>query len=152
MKNLIRLSLISVILLACGSAYAVQISFGIAIGPPPPPRVVHVIPRRPGPDFLWIEGYWQPVENHYRWHDGYWVRPPFAGGFWVSPRYDGRSYYNGYWERGNRWTSRDRDYDRYYDRGRDRDRNRNRNRDRSNDRDRDRGNRGNNSDRWSYRN
>ena len=89
MKNFIRLSLISVILLACGSAYAVQISFGIAIGPPPPPRVVHVIPRRPGPDFLWIEGYWQPVENHYRWHDGYWVRPPFAGGFWVSPRYDG---------------------------------------------------------------
>ena len=148
MKNLIRISLISAMFLACGSAYAAQVSIGITIGPPPPPRVVHILPRRPGPDFIWIEGYWQPVGNRYRWRDGYWVHPPFAGGFWVSPRYDGRNYYNGYWERGNRWTSRNRDHDRRYDRDRDRDRKHDRNYDRNRHQD----NRGNNPDRWRYRN
>src|SRR5258708_28879704 len=42
-----------------------QVSVGIRIGPPPPPRVVRVVPRAPGPDYVWVEGYWYPVGNHY---------------------------------------------------------------------------------------
>jgi hypothetical protein len=30
-----------------------QVSVGIRIGPPPPPRVVRVVPTRPGAEFIW---------------------------------------------------------------------------------------------------
>jgi hypothetical protein len=32
---------------------------------PPPPRVYRVRPR-PGPAFVWVEGYWYPQGNRYR--------------------------------------------------------------------------------------
>jgi hypothetical protein len=118
MRNFVRTAFVAAILFNCASAVKAQVSIGIRIGPPPPPRVVHVVPVRPGPDFLWVEGYWYPVGGHYRWHDGYWTRPPYAGARWVAPRHDGRQFYEGYWE-GNRgrlehdhgWDhDRDRDY------------------------------------------
>jgi hypothetical protein len=113
-------------LLLCGSAVIApaQVSFGITIGPPPPPRVI-VRPIEPGPGYAWVEGYWYPVGNHYRWHDGYWTRPPYGGALWVAPYYDGRQYFGGHWEgdRGrfehdHRWDRdrRVRDYDRRHDR------------------------------------
>ncbi len=114
-------------LLAAGSAAAADISIGIVIGPPPPPRVLHVRPVAPGPEWLWIEGYWYPVGNHYKWHDGYWTRPPYPSAAWVAPRYDGQRFFEGYWQgdRGQRahdhhWDrDRNRDYDRDdHDRGR----------------------------------
>ena len=116
--------LLAILLLAAGSMFGAQVSFGIRIGEPPPPRVVRVRPRAPGPDYFWVDGYWYPVNNRYRWHDGYWTRPPYGGARWISPRYEGQQYYEGYWEteRGrfnhdHRW-----DRDRYRDwRDRDRD-------------------------------
>jgi hypothetical protein len=90
--------LLAAILLTCGSGFAAQISIGISIGPPPPPRVIHVLPPQPGPEFIWIEGYWYPEGRHYKWYDGYWARPPYAGARWVLPRHDGVHYFAGYWE------------------------------------------------------
>src|SRR5258708_33001936 len=78
--------MLAVVLLAAGSAFA-QVSIGIRIGPPPPPRVVRVRPLAPGPDFAWIDGYWYAVGNHYKWHDGYWTRSPYPAARWVAPRY-----------------------------------------------------------------
>jgi hypothetical protein len=78
------------LLLSLGSAStaeAGQVSIGIVIGRPPAPRVVYAPPRRPGPEFVWVEGYWYPDHKHYKWHDGYWTRPPYAGACWVAPRY-----------------------------------------------------------------
>jgi hypothetical protein len=106
----------AVVLLSGGSLLGAQIS--IRIGPPPPPRVVHVRPPVPGPDYVWVEGYWYPVGNHYRWHEGYWTRAPYSGAYWVGPRYEGGTFYNGYWEGGrgrieheHRWDrERNRDY------------------------------------------
>src|SRR5215831_12805639 len=46
-----------------------------------------------GGDFVWVEGYWYPVGNHYRWHDGYWTRPPYAGAHWVGPHHDGERFF-----------------------------------------------------------
>ena len=114
----IRTTLFAALLLIGSSAFAGQVSFGIRIGPPPAPRVVRVRPASPGPGYVWIDGYWYPVNNHYRWHQGYWTRPPYDGAHWMSPRHDGGMYYNGYWEgeRGrmehnHRWDhERDRDY------------------------------------------
>ena len=102
-----------------------QISIGIRIGPPPPPRVVAVAPANPGPGYIWVAGYWYPVGNHYKWHEGYWTRPPYAGAHWVEPRHDGERFYGGYWdghegrrEHDHRWDhDRDRrDHDRDHDR------------------------------------
>jgi WXXGXW repeat (2 copies) len=102
-----------------------QVSIGIQIGAPPPPRVIAVVPPTPGPEYVWIEGYWYPVGRHYRWHAGYWTLPPYAGAVWVPPHHDGDRYFVGYWngdrgrfEHDHHW---DRDHDRDHDRWRDHD-------------------------------
>jgi hypothetical protein len=116
----VKKKLLLLMLLAGGTIFG-QVSIGITIGtPPPPPRVVYVRPAPPGPEFLWVEGYWYPAGKHYQWHDGYWSRPVYAGAYWVGPRYDAGRFYEGYWEgpRGqlkhdHKWDrGRDRDYDR----------------------------------------
>ena len=123
MMSVIRTTVLAVFLLAGGSVFGAQIS--ITIGPPPPPPVVHVLPPRPGPEFVWVDGYWYPVGEHYRWHEGYWTRPPYPGAHWVEPRHDGQQrYFEGYWEgdRGrvehdHRWDhERDRDADHHQER------------------------------------
>ncbi len=94
-----------------------QVSFGIRIGPPPRPRVVRVRPPSPGPDYLWIDGYWYADGSHYKWHNGYWTRRPYEGATWVAPRYEGGQFFAGYWE-----GSRGRfDHDHHWDRDHDRD-------------------------------
>jgi len=99
MKLFIRAALLLAGFLTVGaSASHAQISVGIVIGAPPPPVVVAVAPERPGPDFIWIEGYWYPVGHHYKWHAGYWTQPPYEGARWVVPRHDGERYYAGYWD------------------------------------------------------
>ncbi len=131
MRHLLAITLLSATLLTSGSLLAAQVSIGIRIGPPPPPHVVRVLPRRPGPDFFWVEGYWYPVGKHYKWHDGYWTRPPYPGARWVGPRYEGEQYFGGYWEGGqgriehdHHWDhDRDRDFrEKHHDQGHDRDR------------------------------
>lgn len=94
-----------------------QLSLGIRVGPPPPPRVVAVQPARPGPDYIWVDGYWYPVNGRYRWHQGYWTRPPYAGARWVGPHHDGSQFFAGYWDGGGGR----RDHDHRWDRDRDRD-------------------------------
>src|SRR5579864_2166718 len=125
--------LLGLLFLAALSICSAQVSIGIRIGPPPPPRVVRVQPARPGPDFVWIDGYWFADGSRYRWHDGYWTRPPYGGARWVTPRYEGERFFGGYWdgdrgrfEHDHHWDrDRNRDYrehDRDHDRDRDRDR------------------------------
>jgi hypothetical protein len=132
-KNFIRVgtrtALLLVVLLLAGVAVShAQVSFGIRIGPPPRPRVVRVVPRSPGPGYVYIDGYWYPAGNHYRWHDGYWTRPPYEGARWVGPHHDGEQFYAGYWdgdrghvEHDHRWDRdrRNRDSGRYHDDRRD---------------------------------
>lgn len=121
--------LLSLALLAAGTVFG-QVSIGIQIGAPPPPRVLRFRPVAPGPDFMWVDGYWYPVGHRWRWHDGYWTRPPYAGARWIGPRHDGERFYEGYWE-GDRGRF---DHDHRWDRDRGR-----RDRDREGDRDHDRG-------------
>lgn len=126
MKTLIRTAAILFVLIVGGSAYAAQISLGVRIGAPPPPRAVRVLPRAPGPGYIWVDGYWYPVGGHYRWHEGYWTRPPYPGARWVAPRYEGERFFDGYWggdrgrfEHDHRWDrDRNRDFDRRHDRDR----------------------------------
>ena len=90
-----KTKVIVLMMLAAGAVFA-QISIGIRIGAPPPPRVIRVQPPSPGPGYFWISGYWYPVGNHYKWHEGYWTRPPYGGARWVVPHHDGERFFEGY--------------------------------------------------------
>jgi hypothetical protein len=120
MKSFLMTTLLAGILLAGGAAASGQVSIGIRIGPPPPPRVVRVMPARPGTEWVWVQGYWYPVGRHYRWHEGYWTRPPYPGAHWVVPRYEGGEFFEGYWDGDRGWVEHDHRWDR--DRNRDYDR------------------------------
>jgi YXWGXW repeat-containing protein len=115
MRKLIRIAVV-LALLAGGSLIAGQVSIGITIGPPPPPRVIAVVPASPGPQFVWIAGYWYPAGGRYRWHEGYWSRPPYEGARWVGPRYEGSEYLVGYWEGDRGRVQHDHRWDRDHDR------------------------------------
>ena len=112
------------LIVAAGTVFG-QVSIGIRIGPPPPPRVVAVAPPTPGPGYIWVQGYWYAAGNHYRWHDGYWTRPPYAGAHWVEPRHDGERFFAGYWDGDHGRREHDHHWDRDHDR-RDHDRDRDR--------------------------
>lgn len=127
MKTLITTTLLTATLLIGLPASGAQISIGIRIGPPPPPRVVRLVPVSPGPDFIWVGGYWYAEGPHWRWHEGYYTRAPYVGARWITPRYEGGQFYQGYWEgpRGrvehdHKWDhdkhKRDYDHDHDHDR------------------------------------
>ena len=111
MRQLLRTCAISALLLASASAANAQVSFGIHIGAPPPPRAYRVT-RQPGPDYIWVEGYWFPQSGRYAWHDGYWTRPPYAGAYWVEPYHMGGQYFAGRWEGGRGNIAHDHRWDR----------------------------------------
>jgi hypothetical protein len=89
---------ISALLLAFAPAAHAQISFDIHLGTPPPTPRVYRVPPQPGPDYVWVEGYWYPANGRYRWHDGYWTHPPYPDAYWVAPYFEGDEYYTGHWE------------------------------------------------------
>ena len=103
--------LFALTLFAAGAAFA-QFSVGIRIGAPPAPRAVKVQPRSPGPGYTFVAGYWYPVGNHYKWHDGYWTRPAYSGATWVAPHHEGGQYYSGYWQDDSRQTGHSHKTDR----------------------------------------
>jgi hypothetical protein len=116
MRTLLRLLAVSVFVVGTASMAQAQVSFGIRIGEPPPPRAYRV-PPAPGPDYIWVEGYQYPVNGRWVWHNGYWTRPPYEGAYWVAPYHVGGQYYAGRWE-GSRGIV---EHDHRWDRGRQRD-------------------------------
>ena len=111
MNRCLQTLALSALLLVPASAAQAQISFGIHIGEPPAPRAYRV-PSRPGPDFVWVEGYQYPEGGHYKWHNGYWTRPPYEGAYWVEPYYVNGQYFAGRWEGGRGNVAHDRRRDR----------------------------------------
>ncbi len=103
-------------LLAVGSLFAADFSLGINIGPPPPPRVIRVQPRAPGPGYTWVGGYWYPNGGRYAWHDGYWSRPAYESAHWIGPRWESGRYYEGYWDGEHGRIGHDHRWDREHDR------------------------------------
>lgn len=109
-----KTKLLGLMLLAGSSLFAeTHFSIGIGIGTPyyyapPAPPVVAYRPPCPGPEYSWVPGYWYPAGPRYAWRAGFWARPPYAGAYWVGPRYYEGRYYSGYWGGERRW---DRDDD-----------------------------------------
>jgi len=117
-----KTKVMALMLVAAGAAFA-QSNIGVRIGAPPPARVVRVQPQSPGADYAFVNGYWYPVGNHYKWHEGYYTRPPYSGARWVEPHHDGQQYYQGYWDGDRGQTGHDHRWDRNKDHNRDFNRN-----------------------------
>jgi hypothetical protein len=111
MRNVLKAFVLAALFVVPAATANAQVSFGITIGNPPPPRAYRV-PPRPGPDYVWVEGYQYPQNGKYRWHDGYWTRPPFQGAYWVEPYYYRGMYYSGQWEGSRGDFSHDHGWDR----------------------------------------
>ncbi|WP_428408349.1 hypothetical protein [Hyphococcus sp.] len=72
----------------------------IRVSPPPPRRII--IPPRPSPAAIWINGYWRWTGADYVWIDGFWEHNPprhktwrdgrwvhtSQGWYWVPGRWD----------------------------------------------------------------
>src|SRR5579862_5600839 len=63
-------------------------SVNVVVDAPPPPPRHEVIIASPGPDFIWIDGYWGGEPGHYVWVPGRWERPPHAHMRWEAPHWD----------------------------------------------------------------
>ena len=104
-----KTKLLILLLLAGSSVFAgSRVFFGIGVGggyypgyyaAPPPPPVVAYAPPYARPGYSWVAGYYYPVGPRWVWRPGYWARRPYAGAYWVGPRYYGHHYYGGYWRR-----------------------------------------------------
>lgn len=80
---------------------------------PPAPRV-EVIGVAPGPEFVWIRGYYSWYDRSYLWVPGRWARPPYPRAVWMPGRWShgSRGWYftEGRWDgRGRGRGQRDRD-------------------------------------------
>ena len=76
--------------------------YAISVDVPPPPLPVYEQPVIPGPDYIWVPGYWGWTDDvGYYWVPGTWVLAPEPGLLW-TPGYwawnDGMYvFYPGYW-------------------------------------------------------
>ena len=73
----------------------------VRVGPPPRREEVIVERERPGPEFVWINGYYRWDGAVYAWVPGRWERPPRARAVWVTGRWyhERRGWYwvEGHW-------------------------------------------------------
>jgi hypothetical protein len=57
--------------------------------PPPPPRHEVIVERdRPGPEYVWVGGFWDGAPGHYVWVAGHWDRPPHGHAAWFAPHWE----------------------------------------------------------------
>ena len=82
----------------------------------PPPVRYEVVTVAPGPEYVWISGYWVYSGVQYMWVSGRWDRPPSGYTVWVRPRYErqrgGWLYKPGHWDSGGRGRGHGRGHDR----------------------------------------
>ena len=91
-------------LIAGSSLFAeTHVSIGIGIGDHgyAAPSVVAYRPHSPGPDYVWVDGYWDRVGPRRFWREGYWAHRRYGRDFRMAPRYDRDRYWNGYNQGGN---------------------------------------------------
>ena len=96
-----------------------RFSFGINVGGPRPgyyqsaPPYAARVPLSPGPDYIWVDGYWSQYGGRNNWVAGYWARRPYS--YQVERRYEQPRYDNRNFVGRERGFDRDRDD---HDRGR----------------------------------
>ena len=99
----LALVLIAIAAVPFRAASEVSVGVGVSVGYPPPPLPLYLQPPIPGPDYIWIPGYWAWGDDGYYWVPGYWELPPYFGALW-TPGYWGwfggvYVFHVGYWAR-----------------------------------------------------
>ena len=56
--------------------------------PPPPPRAELTVGVAPGPDYVWVEGYWTRQGGSWFWVHGRWMARPRPQALWVVGRWE----------------------------------------------------------------
>ena len=68
---------------------------------PPAPRQ-EVVGVMPGPEYVWVRGYWLSRNGHWVWMNGHYERRPRPGVAWVQGHWDNTSrgwvWTPGHWE------------------------------------------------------
>ncbi len=74
----------------------------VARQPPPPREREDVVVARPGPEHVWIKGYWDYRNGDFDWVAGHWARPEPGFHAWVEPRWqhEARGWFlvEGHWK------------------------------------------------------
>ena len=75
----------------------------VATVPPSPAAPFEVAAGvSPGPDYVWVAGYYNWVGDHYVWMPGTWVRAPQATAVWIPGRWvptaGGYTWVPGHWQ------------------------------------------------------
>ncbi len=107
----------------------------ITTGRPPAPRR-EVRPARPGPDYVWVGGFYDNDGGRYGWIPGRWERRAAPDAYWIPSRYvrtsRGTIYEPGHWStqqlvveddvrRNREWRRHERMHERELERERNRD-------------------------------
>ena len=94
-KSFAKWLLPAALVLLTGAPTTAQVRLGVDIGSlrirvapdaPPPLRQERRSPR-PGPNHLWIAGYWDRQGDRWDWAPGRWEEPAERGSRWVKPQY-----------------------------------------------------------------
>jgi hypothetical protein len=85
-----------VLLTGCAGHYYVGASYG-----PPAPIVEGPYGVAPGPDFIWVPGFYDWDGGSWAWRHGGWRRRPHPRDQWVPPRWEHQR--NGYRRTGGGW-------------------------------------------------
>lgn len=84
---------VSGLVAASGCAVAVRSpGFVLYTRLPPPAPLVEVVLPPPGPEYVWLNGYWYWSGAEYLWLRGHWSLPPAGGYLWVA---SGWMYFDG---------------------------------------------------------
>ncbi len=91
--------------LACAAGLILAASLGAGCSKTvvvaPPPAQTEIVTESPGPDYVWVGGYWGWSWGRYVWIGGHWDRPDHPHAVWVQPRWEHRGDHyvmvEGYW-------------------------------------------------------
>jgi hypothetical protein len=88
------------LLLSVSALVAGGCGVGLWVPLAPPDALVEVHGGMPGPEFVWIGGYWQ-WHSRWVWEPGHWERPPHVGARWEAPHWEhgarGWRFHRGRW-------------------------------------------------------
>lgn len=74
----------------------------VATDAPPPPRAEVEVGVAPGPDYVWIGGYWTRYHDNWHWVGGRWAARPHPEARWQAGHWD-RERRGGYVRRPGHW-------------------------------------------------
>jgi len=66
-----------------GATFTSSASVFVSVAFAPPPLPVYVQPICPGPEYIWVPGYWAYGPYGYYWVPGTWVLAPYVGALWT---------------------------------------------------------------------